>query len=1464
MASLDARLQRWEDRLQSLTTQTLPTDYVRPDPPGLVEAVLPVTIPEATRTALLQLSILDGSNTFSPFTILLTAFAILSFRLTGDEDISLGTSGENKEPFVLRTPIDGQTTFQSLLNKVKELEREGAADSVPFADLVQHLQTKSGAAAPPALFRQSLYYTPDAPSKQFLSSHALAEDLSIYVELAPISASQAFRGASLLPEITLQAHYNQLIFSTARISHILDQMLQVIQIGGKNPWIPVGSIPLKTAAQENILPDPTQDLDWSNFRGAIHDIFSANAKKHPNKECIIETAHFDEPEAKNRVFTYQQIDEASNILAHHFVQKGVKVGDVVMVYAYRGVDLVVAVMGVLKAGATFSVIDPAYPPARQNIYLQVAQPRALVVIEKAGKLAPLVRKYIADELSILTEVPALAIQADGTPLGGEVNGKDVLAGQVSLRAEGTGIVVGPDSNPTLSFTSGSEGIPKGVRGRHFSLTYYFPWMAETFGLSERDRFTMLSGIAHDPIQRDIFTPLFLGAKLLVPTADDIGTPGRLAEWMDENGATITHLTPAMGQLLSAQATRAIPSLHHAFFVGDILTKRDCLRLQSLARNVAVVNMYGTTETQRAVSYFEVPSINSDPTFLQSQKDVLAAGRGMLNVQLLVVNRNNRKQVCGVGEIGEIYVRAAGLAEGYLKLPDMTAAKFVSNWFMPEGHWRELDTKNLDAPWRNLYIGPRDRLYRTGDLGRYTPGGNVECSGRADDQVKIRGFRIELGEIDTHLSQHPLVRENITLVRRDKDEEPVLISYIVPLENAELDALVSADETVDEEDGVKPGDEIVKGLKKYGKLIRDIKEYLKKKLPSYAVPTVVVPLRKLPLNPNGKVDKPALPFPDTAQLAAAARRRRHKKGVDGEHACEPECPAPTSIQKELKEIWQSLLPHAGAQIELDANFFDIGGHSILATRMIFEVRKKFVVEIALGAIFKSPTLKGLADEIERLKGTGELSIQSLAGGETDAATSDRELAGRESEYGHDARELVKTELASSYSSALPNLSSLSKEGGATVFLTGATGFLGAYLLRDLLTRQNPQVGKVIVHVRAKTVEQATQRVVKSCEAYGVWDASWASRIEAVTGELGAPKLGLDEETKKRIEQEVDVIIHNGAQVHWVYPYSKLRPANVVGTIDLLRLCENGKPKSFAFVSSTSVLDSEHYAQLSDSIIQSGGVGLPESDDLEGSSQDLTTGYGQSKWVGEYIVREAGRRGLTGCVIRPGYVTGDSKTGVTNTDDFLVRMLKGCVQLGQIPAIHNTVNMVPVDHVARAVAACAFFPPASGDASIVAHVTSHPRLRFTGFLGTLSTYNYPVSTVDYIPWRIALEKHITAPSTTEDGKEEQNALFPLLHFVLDNLPQSTKAPELDDFNAAEALKRDAEWTKEDKSGGMGVSVEIMGIYLGYLVSLEFLPAPPALEESGVKLDGEEKLRLPQIEIGESQRKGLGEVGGRGALV
>lgn len=281
------------------------------------------------------------------------------------------------------------------------------------------------------------------------------------------------------------------------------------------------------------------------------------------------------------------------------------------------------------------------------------------------------------------------------------------------------------------------------------------------------------------MQRDIFTPLFLGAQLLAPSKEDIQHE-KLAEWMRKYKPTVTHLTPAMGQIRVGGATAKFPSLDMAFFVSDVLTKRDCRSLRELAVNANIVNMYGTPETQRAVSYYEIPSRAKDPNYLDKLKDIVPAGKGMKNVQLPVVNREDRTKLCKVREVGEIYVRAAGLAEGYRGDQTLTNQKFLMNWFVDNKTWMEADKKNdKGEPWRKYYKRPRDRLYRTGDLGRYLESGDVECTGRADDQIKIRGFRIELNDIDSNLSQNPLIRDCKTLVRRDRNEESTLVRYIVP-------------------------------------------------------------------------------------------------------------------------------------------------------------------------------------------------------------------------------------------------------------------------------------------------------------------------------------------------------------------------------------------------------------------------------------------------------------------------------------------------------------------------------------------------------------------------------------------------------------------------------------------------------------------------------------------------------------
>jgi L-aminoadipate-semialdehyde dehydrogenase len=209
------------------------------------------------------------------------------------------------------------------------------------------------------------------------------------------------------------------------------------------------------------LPDPTIGLDWSGYIGAIHEIFHKNALKNPDAPCVTETASSTTPE---RRFTYKQIYEASNILANQLHDAGITNGDVVMIYAYRSVELVIAFMGTLAAGATITVLDPAYPPARQQIYLEVSQPKALITIGRArdenGAFAPRVQKYIDEDLSLKIRVPELRMSDDGHLTGGEVDGKEVFTDTESKASAPPDVLVGPDSTSILSFTSGTTSTPK--------------------------------------------------------------------------------------------------------------------------------------------------------------------------------------------------------------------------------------------------------------------------------------------------------------------------------------------------------------------------------------------------------------------------------------------------------------------------------------------------------------------------------------------------------------------------------------------------------------------------------------------------------------------------------------------------------------------------------------------------------------------------------------------------------------------------------------------------------------------------------------------------------------------------------------------------------------------------------------------------------------------------------------------
>jgi L-aminoadipate-semialdehyde dehydrogenase len=279
---------------------------------------------------------------------------------------------------------------------------------------------------------------------------------------------------------------------------------------------------------------------------------------------------------------------------------------------------------------------------------------------------------------------------------------------------------------------------------------------------------------------------------------------------------------------------------------------------------------------------------------------------------------------------------------------------------------------------------------------------------------------------------------------------------------------------------------------------------------------------MPLNPNGKIDKPALPFPDTAQAASAAPNL-----VETASSAIP-------TEETMRSIWASILPNSPSPIPLDESFFDLGGHSILATRLIFEIRKIFVINAPLGLVFDQPTIRGLAAEVDALR-HADLGLaykdddalqatstsQPAALGPRDA---EKQFAGS-AEYGQDYLNLLPR-LQDSY----PVLPSDFASRPLTVFLTGATGFLGAFVLRDLLSRQN-EVKKVICLVRAPDVERGKRRLREGSTDRGVWNEQWieSHRLEVITGDLSHELFGLGPDQWARVATEADVVLHNGALV-----------------------------------------------------------------------------------------------------------------------------------------------------------------------------------------------------------------------------------------------------------------------------------------------------------------------------------------------
>ena len=368
------RLQRVVARLQNLPAISLPTDYPRPTGTHkLIESVHLAQLSEQTSLSLLKLALYtqnededeDESDSTvsrpSAFHLLLAAFTVLLHRYTGDTDIVVGSSSASaRDPLILRVGVEPTDPYWAVVKRIQEVEKEAEADALPYDVITQALNKGKEDGVDRPLFRVRFFDETDEPTENFIRTTSVTSDLTIFITRPPSSTRE-----SIAPHISLRILYNSLLFTSSRITTFIDQLSVLLRKVASNPLFPVGSVPLLTPSQKAKLPDPTADLDWCGWKGAITDVFSRNARAHPDRPCVIQSLPAESlsiPQEKV-VFSYGAILRASNVLAHHLIKNGIQREEVVMVYAHRSVDLVVAVMAVLKAGATFSVIGLSYFPS---------------------------------------------------------------------------------------------------------------------------------------------------------------------------------------------------------------------------------------------------------------------------------------------------------------------------------------------------------------------------------------------------------------------------------------------------------------------------------------------------------------------------------------------------------------------------------------------------------------------------------------------------------------------------------------------------------------------------------------------------------------------------------------------------------------------------------------------------------------------------------------------------------------------------------------------------------------------------------------------------------------------------------------------------------------------------------------------------------------------------------------------
>jgi len=1208
---------------------------------------------------------------------------------------------------VCRVNLQGNLSFSDVLLRVtRGLEEAQRYQDNPFPEVAKYL-------------KQQQQETDQSPPVQVAFSweigsrgELLGGDNNSFVEPYPLEeqGSEAFDLHLTVKEggerLQLCWQYNAGLFQQETITSLAQGFKAFLMSAIAQPEQTITALPLKTETE--CYPDKS---GTEHLETCIHHLVEAQVQRLPQKTAVID---------QEKHFTYEQLNQAANQVAHYLQSLGVGSETLVGIFMPRCFSLMVGILGILKAGAAYVPLDPAYPPERIADMLDDSKTSVLLIQNNSDQLPPTQVKLIDLywNWELIAEYPTDNPTSNTTP----------------------------QNLAYLIYTSGSTGKPKGVMIEHHSLVTFAQKAAQEYEITETDRILQFASFSFDAAVEEIYTCFMTGATLVLRPETMLDSMATFLQLCQDYRLTVLDLPTAywhlLVEVLVEQPELTLPEEVRCVIIGGERANPYYVeQWQSyVSGSPVLINTYGPTEATVVATTYRLPTeVSTDPE--------LPIGKPLPHVEAYILDE--QQQPVSWGAAGELYLGGAALARGYLNRPEVTEKSFIAN---------------------HLSQQPDARLYKTGDLVRYRPDGNLEFLGRVDQQVKIRGYRVDVGEIEATLTSYPGIHQVFVTTQPDRLGHQQIIAYLVSdfipdripykvecflesggalfkLRTVDISplgvGLQDAPPSLEQGDAVRLSFPLPKQEEEHwfqGKVVWQqgsrlgveletfaveqtllqesaeylleaqgllkslqqavtgmLRTYLQRKLPNYMIPANFILMNALPLTPNGKVDQKQLPSPqvESAQLTVP----------------EPTLPQ-NETEQNLAAIWRQML--GVSKVSGEDDFFALGGNSLLAIQCIHRVSEQLQIEVPVSVLVQHPTLAAFAKAITTV------NHPSAPSAPTNVDSQDLDLQ-------------AEAKLDPSIQYRIP--ANVTKaQSPSSVFLTGATGFVGPYLLSELLEQTQADIYCLVRYCSGET---ARERIEKQLKSYALWHPSYRQRIVPVIGDLSKPSLGLTSEQFEDLANSIDVIYHSGAWVNFVYPYSALRDTNVQGTQEILRLASCRQTRPVHFISTLSVFP-ETYADQ----------GLVLETDPPLDEEELQTGYGQSKWVAEQLVREAQDRGLPATIHRFGTLVGDSRTGMTHKpNDFFLSLIKGCLQLGKAPHLSGKINLTPVNYATQAMV---YLTQQSTNWGQTFHVINPSSISWETLLKDLQAHGYCLETEPFSLWLSALKEQIQAGYSNELAK------------------------------------------------------------------------------------------------------------------